>query len=484
MKNSLHEIQLTLERFSKKGNGIGQFVRQDGRTCALEVPFTVPGDHVLAAVCRKRRSLYQGKLQEILKPSVERVPARCCHFGVCGGCRWQQLPYRAQLDFKQEMVVQAFAGLLSPDVEVGRILPCDNEWGYRNKMEYTFSSDRAQNRYLGLIMDSTKGKVFNLIECHLPHSWFAEAVKACREWWHESGLDAYHPASNKGSLRTLNLREGQRTGDRMVNLTVSGNPDYALKQKNLDSLIQTIRQAVQPENPDSKLSIFLTIHQAIKGQPTRFFEMHLYGADHIREVLHIQSDPLRPPESLTFKISSSAFFQPNTSQAEKIYNTMIRMAEIPSHAVIYDLYCGTGTLGICCAAGAKQVIGIEISREACLDARHNAAANKRGNVEILSGPVHQKLEQIRLENSFPLPDIVLVDPPRAGLGQEAIAHIVGLNPAKVGYIACNPTTQAEDIKILEAHGYRLKAVQPVDQFPHTVHIENIALLVKRQGSPL
>ncbi|NGX41807.1 MAG: 23S rRNA (uracil-C(5))-methyltransferase RlmCD [Chlamydiae bacterium] len=478
IRNQPHFVEIDIVKYSKKGNGIGYFERQDGTEWPVEVSFAVPGDKVRAMLLRKRRGIYQSRLEEILHPSSDRIPPRCKHFGLCGGCRWQQVSYEMQLKNKQEFVLRCFGDLLTDEVEVRGILPCASQWHYRNKMEYSFSSDAAKNNYLGLMMDASKGRVFHLSECHLPNPWFVEAVNAVRQWWNEFGLDAYHVRRNSGSLRTLTLREGQRTGDRMVNLTVSGNPAYALKKQHLESFVAFVRDAVEPVDPEKKLSIFLTIQQVQKGQPTQLYEMHLYGAEHIREILYIKTDPAEEPQPLKFSISPSAFFQPNTEQAELLYSIALRMGVIPKSAVVYDLYCGTGTLGICVANRAEQVVGIELSPESALDARSNASENGLDNVTILTGSVHEKLAEIQEEELFPPPDIVMVDPPRPGLDPASIKHIIALNPPKIIYISCNPATQAENIAEFVKAGYRLQAVQPVDQFPHTVHIENIAVLSK------
>jgi 23S rRNA (uracil1939-C5)-methyltransferase len=202
----------------------------------------------------------------------------------------------------------------------------------------------------------------------------------------------------------------------------------------------------------------------------------LYGPDHIREILLIKTDPAEEPVPMKFNISPSAFFQPNTRQAEKLYSIALKMAIIPKHTVVYDLYCGTGTLGICAARRARQVVGVELSPESAHDARHNASENGLENVEILTGAVHEKLEEIRAQERFPPPDLVMVDPPRAGLDAAALKHIIQLRPPKILYISCNPATQAENVADFVAAGYRLQAMQPIDQFPHTAHIENIVVL--------
>lgn len=476
IRNKPHIVDVKIEKLSKKGNGIGYFERQDETKWPVEVSFTVPGDRVKVMLLRKRGGIYQSRLEEILEYSPDRVEPRCQHFGVCGGCRWQHIPYEMQLTIKEEFIRKCFKGMLNEEVDFRSILPCDHNWHYRNKMEYSFSSDAANNHYLGLFMDQSKGRVFHLTECHLPNPWFVEALKAVRQWWKEFNLEAYHAPRNSGSLRTLTLREGQRTGDRMINLTVSGNPAFALKKHQLEGFVAFVRAAVEPVDPLKKLSIFLTIQQTAKGKPTQFFEMHLYGSDHIREILKVKTDPNEEPTPLEFHISSSAFFQPNTRQAEQLYSIALRMALIPKHAIVYDLYCGTGTLGICAAKRARQVVGIEISPESAHDARHNATKNGLSNVSIITGSVHEKLTEIREEELFPSPDLVMVDPPRAGLDSVALRHIIELQPPKILYISCNPVSQSENIADLIEAGYHLQAMQPIDQFPHTVHIENIAIL--------
>lgn len=475
MKTRIIEIDIC--NYSKKGNGIGHYALPEaGINWTVEVPFTMPGDRVRAKVLRKRGGLHAALLEELLSPSPQRTAARCAHFGICGGCRWQHLPYPLQLEHKESMVRQYFAPFLTEDVTFYPILPCAEPWGYRNKMEFSFSSNAAKEPFLGLMLEGGKGKVLNLTECHLVTPWFIDTLKAVRDWWTNSSLDAYHCRKNSGSLRTLIVREGKRSGDRLVMLTVSGHPDYALHKPQIASFVSAVRAAAETDGPQSELSIFLRIQQIAKGRPTEFFEMHLYGPDTIRETLHITSHVGDKPRELTFKISPSAFFQPNTLQAEQLYSRVLQLAEIPAHGVVYDLYCGTGTLGLCLAHHAKEVIGIELSRESALDARTNAKLNGAANVKILEGSVGDILQQMGQQGELPQPDLVLVDPPRPGLEPLAIKQLIALKAPKIAYISCNPATQAENIALLLQGGYKLQVVQPVDQFPQTVHIENIAIL--------
>jgi 23S rRNA (uracil1939-C5)-methyltransferase len=436
----------------------------------------VPGDKVRALILGKKRGLYKSLLEEIIAPSPMRILPKCVHFQTCGGCRWQHTEYQKQLRRKESFVRHCLAPHLTHETKFEPILPCDPPWNYRNKMEYSFSNNAAKDKFLGFVIDSSHKKVFNLTECHLTNDWFAEGVKAVRNWWKETDLVAYHPYTNTGSLRTLTFREGQRTGDRMAFLTVSGNPEFALKKQHLESFISHLRDAIEPIDPKSYLSIFVRIQQAVAGQATNFYEMHLYGPDHIREILYIAQEEQTKPLSLAFKISPAAFFQPNTRQAEQLYSLALRYLNIPVDSIVYDLYCGTGTLGICAAKFASKVIGIELSPEASLDAKLNANSNGFNNVEILCGPVAKILKEIETEKSYPEPQIVMVDPPRAGLEPDAIKHILQLKPKKILYISCNPASQAENLEQILPFGYRVSYVQPVDQFPHTVHVENIVIL--------
>lgn len=466
-----------IDTFSKKGHGIGTTVDEKQRK--VEVPFSIPGDTISACLFRKRGGIYTSRSEAIIQPSPVRIEPRCVHFGTCGGCRWQQMPYEKQLQIKQEKIDKLFSHLLDPATKSLPIIACNPPWHYRNKMEFSFSSDASGKKYLGLIIDGSRGKVFNMTECHLVNPWMVDALKAARQWWMESDVTAFHPHANKGSLRTLTVREGLRSGDRAIMLTVSGNPEDALNKQQLNSFVAFLRAAIEPLTNESHLCIMLRIQQAFKGQETSFYEMLLHGPDHIREVLHVQTQPNQPPVSLKFSVSPSAFFQPNTRQAEVLYSRGLQLLDIPAKSVIYDLYCGTGTLGICAAHNAKMVVGIEISPESSLDARTNAANNGLKNVHILTGPVKDVVKDIRQNQKFPLPDVVMVDPPRVGLDPETIRHLAELNPHKLLYISCNPVTQAENIAELKTLGYEISAIQPVDQFPHTVHIENIVVLTKR-----
>lgn len=461
MKETSESLQLLIENFTSKGYGIG--VLPNGNE--IQVAHTIPGDQAIVAWRKKRRSPQKGRLLEIISPSSERVDLLCPHAQVCGGCCWQQLAYSSQLKYKEQRVQRAFKNRFA----VSQIIPCENPFGYRNKMEFSFSENRGGSRYLGLMIAQAEPYVFNVSECRLCPAWFSAVLNQARIWWEESGLKAYHPPSDAGTLRYLTLRHAFRTEDKMSVLNVSGNPDYAPSRSQLDGYVASVKKACSHEE---NIAIFLRVHQTKKGRPTQFYEMHLSGPDHIVEELHLNG------QKLSFKISPASFFQPNTFQAEKLYNAALELLEKPS--VVYDLYCGTGTLGMAAAKKAQHVIGIDLSPESILDAKENMKRNQISNLSLFQGDVGNVLTQLMSRSDFVRPDAVILDPPRAGLDQTALHHLKILLPKSIIYISCNPLTQAENIEELLASGYRLIQLQPVDQFPHTYHIENIAFL-RRSG---
>ena len=379
----------------------------------------------------------------------------CVHVPECGGCTSQQIPYPEQLLTKQAEIEKIFTPF---NVPIAPIIPCQDPWKYRNKMEFSFSQNKAGDRFLGLILRKSRGKVFNLQECLISPPWMSESLQRVNDWWMATNLPAFNFRSGGGALRTLTLREGRRTGDRLAMLTVSGDPRFALTRRQLSGFVQAIN--------DPQMSIFLRVQQAIAGSPTQFYEMHLSGPDHITEQLHLQG------RTLTFKISPTSFFQPNTEQAEILYNQAIEIANMSPQSTVYDLYCGTATLGMAFALKARQVVAIELNPHAVFDAKTNAEVNGITNIDIQCGDVGKLLSQ----PSILKPDLVIVDPPRPGLDSLALQALKRLQPQHILYVSCNPLTQVQNIA--ELSEYQIIYVQPVDQFPHTPHIENIVLLLK------
>lgn len=446
-------VTIEINSLNEEGKGLGTFTDLSGACKEAAVPFCMPGDIVEASVHRKKRGEFPAHLHKIVKESPHRITPRCCHFASCGGCSFQEIPYPEQLVHKQNQVATKFEGLRVPHPIIG----CELPYGYRNKMEFTFSQNRQKERFLGLFLAGARGKVFTIKECHLISPWFNEVLEKVYHWWGTTSLSAYFPPKDTGTLRTLTLRESFTTKKRLAMLTVSGNPDFALHRPELESFTRLFGE-------DD--SVFMKIHQAIKGRPTEFYEMHLKGPEFIEETI----------SSIHFQISPSAFFQPNTQQASILYQEALRLASLSPSDVVYDLYCGTGTLGLLASRFVHSVIGIELSLESSLDARENAKRNGIKNIEILTGSVGEILQK---KKEISPPTVILLDPPRSGLDPLSIQEVIALNCPKIVYISCNPTTQARDVKIFLNAGYSLTHLQPVDQFPHTPHIENIAILQKK-----
>jgi len=377
----------------------------------------------------------------------------CAHIHECGGCRFQDTDYSVQLAQKQRVVSEIFKPF-----PVESIVPCAHPWRYRNKMEFSFSQNKAGEKFLGLILRGSRCKVFNLKECLIASSWFAKTVQSVRAWWEKSSLRAYHFHKGEGSLRTLILREVKHTGDRMVLLTVSGNPNFSLTRSALHGFVE----ALGTPSP----SIFLRIQQCLKGSPTQFYEMHLGGNTHIQEELHIDG------RRLFFNISPTSFFQPNTFQAETLYAKALAMIE--PQGSVFDLYAGTATIGMILAQKVDSVTAIELNPHAIFDAQANAALNGISNLQLLCGDVGKVLNELHA-----MPDIVFVDPPRVGLDVRALQNVHRLHSRQILYISCNPTTQAANI--LAWPDYQIVKIQPIDQFPHTPHIENIVLLERNNS---
>ncbi|NGX46307.1 MAG: 23S rRNA (uracil-C(5))-methyltransferase RlmCD, partial [Chlamydiae bacterium] len=351
MPDLLQDTIYTIDRFSKKGWG---------RTAqGLDIFGALPGEEV-TALKRGRRAF----LNEVITPSPLRVEPRCPHAMACGGCAFQHYDYEAQLNLKQERVAEALEGAIERCAPlIHPIIGCESPWQYRNKMEFSFSQNREGERFLGLMLAGSRGKVQNLKECHLASPWMMEALESARAWWEKSGLSAYRHSANRGHLRTLTLREAMQGSGRLAMVTVSGNPDFALNASQIQGFKESMKGIAD--------SIFLEVHQIAKGKPTQFFEMHLSGPAHIREKLL----------GYEFKISPTSFFQPNTKQAEILYTRALEM--LGECETLFDLYCGTGTTSIIASGSAKKVIGIELNPHAVIDAQSNEENNNKNNVEII-----------------------------------------------------------------------------------------------------
>lgn len=366
----------------------------------------------------------------------------CAHFGSCGGCTSQNIPYAEQAALKEETIRTLF-GSTRP------LIPAPFPWRYRNKMEYSFGYVKG---LLTLGLYKKRGEIEDLKECLISPAWFTDVMEIVRIWGNDYGLKSYYPRRDRGHLRTLTLRETQ--GGRMAILTVSGHPDYALPSDARTALLKRL-----PE-----ISFFICTQVLQKKEPTRFVLEHLTGQAVIEEVFTVTL-PSGQTQSFSFFLEPLAFLQPNIRQAEKIYAEALKLADLSPHETVLDLYCGMGTLAHFASLLAKEVIGIEINPAAVKSAEANILYNKRTNLTVIEGDAR----------SLPKADVVFVDPPRSGLSDDTIKALLLLRPSRIIYISCNPLTQKRDVDILQEH-YQITAVQPVDQFPQTPHCENIILL--------
>lgn len=383
------------------------------------------------------------------------IEPKCPHFGVCGGCRLQNLPYSTQLEIKEQAVSQWLEPLgISPKPIIG----CDEQWEWRNKMEFTFSQNKEGDRFLGLLQRGKRGRVESLKECHIAPSWMTEVLNRVSEWWERSGLTAYFPLGNRGLLRTLTLREAFFTGERLALLTVSGQEKDFL-EPHLEGFIQALG-TIQSAN--------IRYQFVQKGTPTRFETLTISGRPVIQESL--QNDKRN---QLLFDIDATAFFQPNSRQAERIYELLVEAGQFDGSERVLDLFCGTGTIALFCAPHVQEVIGVELNPEAIENAKKNAHLNGIKNASFLAQDVDQFLKENEIHS-----DCVIVDPPRSGLTKKTIDALLNVSPKRILYLSCNPKSQAKDLSGFLERGYRVELCQPIDQFPQTLHIENLVALAK------
>lgn len=446
-------VELSVDSLVFGGAGIGQI---DGFKIFVEG--AAPGDKVEARMTKVRSKYGEAKVLNILQASPQRIEPRCKHFGVCGGCKWQFLDYADQCEVKEQQVKDAVTriGGLSADL-VKPIVPNESPWFYRNKMELSFGMSLEGEEMLGFYPPGFHFEVFNVEECFLQSELMVEIVKKVRAFAIEHKIPVYNSRTHEGLLRTLTIREGKNTGEVMIILNTStGIFDHR------DEFT-----ALFAGDPRITSLYWNSVYQ-VPGQPTWIEENLLAGKESLTEALILENG-----QELRFDILPQAFFQTNTKQAEVLYSHVMQMAGLTGQEVVFDLYCGTGTIGLFCAHKAKQVVGIEINESAVESARGNAQKNGITNASFYLGSVDQRLSELNEK-----PDVVIVDPPRAGLEGTVVAKCAAFGAPKIVYVSCNPSTLARDLKLFAEVGYTTQMIQPVDMFPQTYHVENIALLTK------
>jgi 23S rRNA (uracil1939-C5)-methyltransferase len=436
------ELELTVDALAFGGAGVA---RLDGYV--VFVRDAVPGDRVRAIVTKRKKAYAEARTVELLAPGPDRVPAVADH----PGAPWQVLPYERQLAVKAEQVDDALRriGKLD-DFDFEPIVPAVEQWRYRNKLEYSFGTGDDGALVCGFHAPGSWERIEHVEDCLLASEAGNAARQAALAWCRERGLQAYDRRAQDGLLRNLVVREGRRTGELQVRLVTSD------ERVALDGFAEAV-------GVDSVLW-------------TRALDVGETTAGGITEVLHGTEAIEEELGGLRLRISADAFFQTNTEMAERLYGLAAEYAGLQGWERLYDLFCGIGTIGLSLAARAGEVWGLEIVEEAIADAIANARRNEIGNARFFAGDVRLALRE--LVERAGRPDVLVVDPPRAGLSAKVVRRVIEAAPSRIVYVSCNPTTLAPNAAQLVESGYALRRVRPVDMFPQTPHIECVASFVR------
>lgn len=437
------------------------------------VPYVVPGDVVDLQVRRKKHSYAEAEAVKFHTYSSERATHFCKHYGVCGGCKWQCLAYEHQLKYKQQQVVDALTRIGKVELpDVMPILGSENTRAYRNKLEFTFSNKRwltweevAQGvsydnmDALGFHIPGAFDKVLDIEECALMGDLNNRLRNAIRDFAHSEGVPFFDLRSQTGVLRNIMLRTST-TGEVMLLLQAKVTTDEEMAQ------LEKVLAFVGDTFPEVTSLLYVINNKC--NDTFGDLEVHTFkGTDVIYEEM----------EGLRFKVGPKSFYQTNSAQAYNLYKVARDFAALTGEEVVYDLYTGTGTIANFVAGKAKKVVGIEYVEDAIIDARVNAELNGYDNLTFFAGDMKDILTREFID-AHGRPDVIITDPPRAGMHNDVIDTILFAAPRRIVYVSCNPATQARDLSLLD-RDYKVTAVQPVDMFPHTHHVENVVLLERR-----
>jgi 23S rRNA (uracil1939-C5)-methyltransferase len=442
------QVELRIDSLAYGGNGVARlngfvvFVRRG-----------LPGDTVRARVTKVKRGFAEAVAEDVVVPGAPRVEAPCAHYPACGGCRFQDLAYEEQVAQKEAQVRDALVRLgafAEPPLEP--IVPAASVFHYRNKLEYSFAPG-PEGIALGFHRAGRWDEVIDVERCWLTTELGNGIRNAVKAWAREERLEPYDQETQTGYLRHLVVREGRNTGQALVQLVTAPGERF-----DTGYFVDVLRRFPEVRS----------VHWAVNDTPAEVTNLPtqlLWGDDAIEEELL----------GLRFRIRPGAFLQTNTEMAERLYALAREFAALTGRETVYDLYCGTGTIGLTLARDALTVWGVEVSEESVACAIENAELNGIGNAAFFAGNVGQSIEELQ-ERAGP-PDVVVVDPPRAGLAGKALRRTGALQASRVVYVSCNPTTLASDLRTLhDDFGYALRRVRPVDMFPHTPHVESVSVL--------
>ena len=456
---------ITITGVAAEGKAIAKY-----NDLVIFVPFAVPGDVVDLQVKKKKRNFAEAEIVQLHTPSPLRTHPFCQHFGVCGGCKWQCMPYEEQLRCKQQQVTDALTRIGKIKLPtISPILGSAKTTHYRNKLEFGFSNKKwltseqvaSGERFevmdaVGFHIPGAFDKILDIDECHLMDDMNNRVRNALRSYALQHGLSFYDLRGGHGLLRNMMLRTSA-TGEWMLLL------QFCMRIEAEEEQAQQVLRFVHETFPE--ITSLLYVNNTKCNDTIGDLEVKTYaGTDFIYEVM----------ENLRFKVGPKSFYQTNTGQAYELYKVARNFASLTGNELVYDLYTGTGTIAQFVAHQARQVIGIEYVPEAIADAKANAEINGLHNTQFYAGDMKDILtaDFIAVHGR---PDVIITDPPRAGMHGDVVKAILGAAPQRIVYVSCNPATQARDLQLLDGQ-YEVKAVQPVDMFPHTHHVENVVLL--------
>lgn len=446
-------VEAAIESMAYTGRGVA---RLDDRV--IFVAGGIPGDRVTARVVKKKRRFLEAVVVDIIEPSPDRIQAPCRHFDQCGGCSFQNVPYEKQLEYKQDFVrdaLERIGGIDNPPIS--NIIPCDIQFNYRNKMEFSFLPMDSEPARLGLHVRNRWSEVFNIEECLLQSDISNRIVSKMRELVADLNIPAYHISEHHGFIRFLVIRDNKTTGKILLNI-VTNKGDFPDQQRVVESLTSEFPQVV-------------AIYRTINSTPANV------ASGESEELLWSSEDFFETITGFTFKVTPTTFLQTNSLQTRLLYEHVRKMADFSQDHDVLDLYCGCGTISHFISNDVRSILGVEISEDAVMMANENARVNGIANCTFVASDSARYLTELkRQERSF---DRIIVDPPRAGIGNKVVRRLARLDPPIVIYVSCNPSTLARDIDQFVHYGYRLVETVPVDMFPHTYHVESVNRLEKQ-----
>ncbi|MFA7229036.1 MAG: 23S rRNA (uracil(1939)-C(5))-methyltransferase RlmD [Melioribacteraceae bacterium] len=471
-------LELDITGYAFEGKGVAKIIKEvytnDGSGAKKFVVFvdgSYPGDKVIAQIRKVRSSYAEAKVKDLLVKSSLRIDAKCKYFGVCGGCKAQDLGYAEQVRFKEEQVKDIFERIGGfRDFIIEPIIPAEKIFYYRNKMEYSFAEKRwlseseigsmqeiaDKDFALGLHIPGMYDKVLDIDGCWLQSEVSNGILNYTRDFFKNRGILPHSSQKHTGFLRNLVIKQSFLNNELMVNLVVADENER---------LFIEYKEGLLERFP-SISTILFNINRKLSQVAYGDYEIVSFGGGVIYDFIG----------EWKFRISANSFFQTNTAQAKNLYSKALSYAGFEGTEVVYDLYSGAGTIPIFISKNVKQIYGFESVEPAIEDAKVNVGLNGVDNFEPILADLNRSFIPIVRERGIPNPDLIIADPPRSGMHPKTVKDILELMPKKIVYISCNPATQARDIKLLNEGGYKLIKITPVDMFPHTYHIENVALL--------